>query len=148
MGWGATDIERLRVLAAQGLSASQISRQFTGISRNAVISKMKRSGIEFMNKRGGRHDTVATLPAPQPSGQPEPVALLSGMAAHHPTPPAVGEESRDTTVSTKDLRWSGQCKFPVTDDAPFMHCGAPANGVYCDTHHARMYSAPRARVVA
>ena len=145
MGWGATDIERLRVLAAQGLSASQISRQFTGISRNAVISKMKRSGIEFMNKRGGRHDTVATLPAPKPSGQSEPSPF--GQAAHHSAPPAADEESRDTTVSTLELR-RGQCKFPMTDDAPWLHCGAQANGSWCPEHRARIFSAARPRSVA
>ncbi len=142
MDWGRSE-EKLRALAAQGLSARQIASQFVGVTRNAVIGQMKRRGIDLAGRRGGQRDTVA--PLPEPSGQPEPI--LSGMAAHHPTPPAVGEESRDTSVSTLELR-RDSCRWPTNNGEAgvWLHCGAHApHGPYCSEHRKRSYSASHPR---
>ena len=119
----------MRDLAAQGLSASQIANHLGGVTRSAVIGQMKRRGIDLKNKRGGRHDTVAELPAPVVA-EPETV----------PTPEPVAEPSPEPVTTLALAR--GQCKFPINDGVPqWLHCGASAlRGPYCNEHRSRMYS--------
>lgn len=51
--WTDDRVEKLHQLAAEGLSTSQIAAELgNGISRNAVIGKMHRDGIESKNSRG------------------------------------------------------------------------------------------------
>lgn len=53
--WTEQRVERLKQLAAEGLSAGQIASALDcGLSRNAVIGKMKRLDIPFLNNHGGR----------------------------------------------------------------------------------------------
>lgn len=126
--WGHEEIEKLRTLAAQGLSARQMSLEFVGASRNAVISRMARSGIPFLNARGTR-TSVAPLPVSIAEPEPEPMPKTEPIA-----------EPSINPVSTLDLQ-RGQCKWPVTLDSPFYHCGAHApHGPYCEPHKARAFS--------
>lgn len=130
MGWGAKDKERVRVFAEQGFSARQIASEFPGVTRNAVIGRMKRAGIPFLNSRGGRADTVADLPEPISIAEPEPM----------PKPEPIAEPSVEP-VSTRDVG-RGQCRWPMNDGVPhWTHCGAYApHGPYCEPHKARAFS--------
>ncbi len=116
MDWGPDQIDRVRTLAADGLSAAEIAREIGGVSRQAVAGVVKRRGIALA---GGKATGRAKPRLPPLQSEPEPVA---------------GEP-----VSTLRLK-SGQCKWPVSEDSPWLHCGLPAHGPYCREHHARSYS--------
>ena len=44
LGWSEDRVDRLKVLWADGLSASQVAKQLGGVTRNAVIGKVHRLG--------------------------------------------------------------------------------------------------------
>jgi len=46
MGWTDERVEQLKQLWTEGLSASQIARQLGGVTRNAVIGKVHRLGLQ------------------------------------------------------------------------------------------------------
>ncbi|MBM3560110.1 MAG: GcrA cell cycle regulator, partial [Alphaproteobacteria bacterium] len=46
MSWNDERVDVLRDLWSQGLSASQIAARLSGVSRNAVIGKAHRLGLE------------------------------------------------------------------------------------------------------
>ena len=51
MSWTDERVVLLRELWAQGLSASQIAARLGGVSRNAVIGKAHRLGLEGRHRR-------------------------------------------------------------------------------------------------
>jgi len=92
MAWTDERIEQLKTLWGQGMTASQIADELGGVSRNAVIGKAHRLGLESRPSpvkaadNGGDGEkpakvarepaaprTVAAAPPPPPA-QPEPVA--------------------------------------------------------------------------
>lgn len=130
MGWGAIQIARLRALAADGLSASDIARSMNVVSRSAVLSIMRRKGIALKGATGSRPTRVA-----------EPVIAEAAEIAAEPVVEVVREPV--TTLALK----RGECKWPY-GDGPFFHCGAPARGPYCAEHRARSYSKSHRDAVA
>ena len=69
MSWTDERIERLKMLWGQGMTASQIADELTGVSRNAVIGKAHRLGLEARPSpvRAGEHAAPAEEPAPAPA---------------------------------------------------------------------------------
>jgi len=89
MSWTDERIERLKMLWGQGMTASQIADELTGVSRTAVIGKAHRLGLEARPSpvRAGEHAAPAeepaaapapvvsaAPPAPAPAAEPQPVA--------------------------------------------------------------------------
>ncbi|MFW2829764.1 GcrA family cell cycle regulator [Sphingomonas sp. ID0503] len=68
MSWTDERIERLKTLWGQGMTASQIAEELTGVSRNAVIGKAHRLGLEARPSpvRGGE-SVETSVPAPAPA---------------------------------------------------------------------------------
>ena len=109
MSWTDERIERLKKMWADGATASQIADELGGVSRNAVIGKAHRLGLEQRPspvkaveekekakpaKAAKAAPAAAAKPAPEP--QPEPtVSVPSTAAAPTPQPsrhaPAGGE---------------------------------------------------------
>lgn len=132
--WTDEAVEMLRELVAEGLPFSDIaSRLPIMVSRNAVIGKAKRLGLEKPVKVGGkkverslsgrekrlknaRAAAVARAPAASPTETPEPF---------------------NGGVTLDELR-PGQCRFPIGDpsDPGFRFCGAKAVGPYCEAHRS------------
>jgi len=84
IAWTAPETERLRVLVAQGLSASQIATRLcvefdTGRSRNSVVAKVDRGNGGF--GRLGRLPARKSGPAPRPHAGRNPGALAPARAA-------------------------------------------------------------------
>jgi GcrA cell cycle regulator len=79
MSWTDERIDRLKSLWTQGMTASQIADELGGVSRNAVIGKAHRLGLQARpspvkpNEAGdeeGRPAAAASAPRPAPAAQP------------------------------------------------------------------------------
>jgi GcrA cell cycle regulator len=82
MSWTDERIDRLKAMWAEGSTASQIAEDLGGVSRNAVIGKAHRLGLESRPSpvRAGEEKEK---PVPAPAPAPAPV-----VAAPAPKPPA------------------------------------------------------------
>lgn len=98
MSWTDERIDQLKQLWGQGMTASQIADELGGVSRNAVIGKAHRLGLEARPSpvKGGEHAAVAASPAPVPAPAaerpapvtpPPPPKPVVTAAPVEPTPP-------------------------------------------------------------
>ncbi len=88
MSWTEERIDRLRAMWAKGATASQIAEVLGGVSRNAVIGKAHRLGLEQRPspvKQGEDKDKKA---APAPPAAPKPVSKEEASAAPVAAEPA------------------------------------------------------------
>ncbi|WP_114951938.1 GcrA family cell cycle regulator [Sphingosinicella terrae] len=108
MSWTDERIERLKTLWSQGVTASQIADELGGVSRNAVIGKAHRLGLQSRPSPvkaseaegstadppaakappAARADTPAEAPAPQPKPEPRPQPAPAAAASAPPPPPS------------------------------------------------------------
>lgn len=163
--WTDERVERLRVLAAAGRSASQIADDLGGgVSRNAVIGKALRSGIKIgadrkvvtVTKRKAR--AAAPKRAVQPPAPAKPVVVVKPVVPRAPVavvkPPRpiepkpepiaaeiLPEPDSASAVSILAAR-DGQCRFPLWGKVlppvrEAMVCGAPVKESKCAwcAHH-------------
>lgn len=156
-GWTPERVDLLKKLWIEGLSAGQIAKQLTGVTRAAVIGKARRVKCA---------PRAATQPKPPKKfaephvifvpKSPKPSALLAAhtaLAEAKPNiatqekrrilamPPLADEQGRTATIYTLDKR---TCSFPIGDpgDADFAFCGRGiARGAYC-VDHARISYIP------
>lgn len=154
MGWTDERVELLKELWGKGLSASQIAVQLGGVSRNAVIGKAHRLGLESRpspirgsgtgsrprRSRGARRTleattlrgTIAREELEEINKLPEPPASERVEA---PRPPS---STRQTIASN-----GATCVWPIGDpgDNDFRFCEAPAleGRPYCGQHCAVAY---------
>jgi GcrA cell cycle regulator len=78
MSWTDERIERLKELWSQGITASQIADELGGVSRNAVIGKAHRLGLQSRpspvkpneEEDGASHVAETPRPAPAPQAAP------------------------------------------------------------------------------
>ncbi|MEA3034692.1 MAG: GcrA cell cycle regulator [Sphingomonadales bacterium] len=90
MSWTDERIERLTTLWTQGMTASQIAEELGGVSRNAVIGKAHRLGLQSRpspvkpNEEGSEEREAAPAPqarAAEPGAKPAAAAAASASAA-------------------------------------------------------------------
>src|SRR5256885_2241765 len=93
MSWTEERIERLKKMWHDGSTASQIADELGGVSRNAVIGKAHRLGLEQRPspvKAGEEKEAKKSAPAaaaPRPSPKAEaPTAAAETTAAPRPAP--------------------------------------------------------------
>jgi GcrA cell cycle regulator len=157
MSWTDERIDQLKSLWEQGMTASQIADALGGVSRNAVIGKAHRLGLQSRPspvrsiEAGGDESAPSPLPAPaatvaaaspppRPAAiapDPTPVAAGTGHDAPAPaSPPAPprrlvpakpSAEIRDKT-GLLDLN-DKICKWPIghPGEPDFHFCGHPVN---------------------
>jgi GcrA cell cycle regulator len=111
MSWTDERIDRLKALWLQGMTASQIADELGGVSRNAVIGKAHRLGLqsrpspvkhehegeiaEPAPKPKEKRETSAPVsapvaePSPEPRTAPQPAAPAGGAATAGPAQPQV-----------------------------------------------------------
>ena len=90
MAWTDERIDQLRQMWQNGMTASQIAEQLGGVSRNAVIGKAHRLGLQSRPSPVSQREAAA---APEPAAAPatpaaEPVAAAPQPEAAAPPPPA------------------------------------------------------------
>ena len=92
MSWTEERIERLKAMWAEGATASQIADELGGVSRNAVIGKAHRLGLEARPspvKPGEEKEhraPAAAAPAPRPAPAERPAPKAADSAAERPAP--------------------------------------------------------------
>lgn len=125
--WTDELVARATGLVADGYYAREVAdRLGRGITKNAVIGKMQRLGIPF----------------PEKDRRPSVVQVDFGRA---PIRPPVSVYPLNVTFADLDV---GQCKYPTTDDAPFLFCGHPQQdkSSYCPFHHNLCWVKPQRRL--
>jgi GcrA cell cycle regulator len=94
MSWTDERIERLKKMWAEGATASQIADELGGVSRNAVIGKAHRLGLEQRPspvKPGEEKEAKKAAPAPaasKPAQKPEAAHAAPAAPASAPAAPA------------------------------------------------------------
>lgn len=152
--WTDENVERLKVLLAERLSASQVGIKL-GVSRYAVFGKARRLGIPLGNP-----------PCLKKPSKPKPIrnggAIISGLRSRAQersprkrrivaTPPELPaneathlpQELEAKPVSLFDLR-EESCRWPISDadDNTIGFCGAPKRDEtvpYCSIHCRRAF---------
>jgi GcrA cell cycle regulator len=127
--WDKERVALLRELIAKGEPARNIAGHL-GVTRNAVIGKAGRLGLSI---GGEKKQTRATL---KPKDTRQKLTRLVFPVA--PVKP-VNEPAPDSLNKTLlELRGS-DCRYPVTEEIPFLFCGHPQDGdsSYC-AHHRQI----------
>lgn len=134
MGWTDERVELLKKLWQDGLSASQIARQVGGVTRNAVIGKVRRMGLPY--RAAPRADR------PQP---PQGSVLMYAPAR----PRAIRGCDQEAPLPSRRFRTQDQpcslksCSWPIGTPGVqgFSLCGDEADsGPYCRPHASIAYT--------
>ena len=159
MSWTDERVETLKTLWTEGLSASQIAKQLGGVSRNAVIGKVHRLGLEGRNKPGAapakpRPAEASPDEVASPAAEIAPVRTAEPEATDANDAPGeepVREAANDSTPGTDDdvvvpiprkLKLTElnerTCKWPIGDPMhdDFHFCGNESDEgrPYCEYH--------------
>ena len=97
MSWTDERIDRLKAMWAEGATASQIAEDLGGVSRNAVIGKAHRLGLESRPSpvKAGEEKEKKAKPAPapratKPASAPAPRPVAAAPAEPKAPPPQLG----------------------------------------------------------
>ena len=160
--WSTERVERLRSFVTAGLTCSQIAAEI-GVTRNAVIGKVHRLGLQTSGGRPGRRPSNLTQrmrqgPSDRPGETREPrsrlARLLRAATAGQTVVPFPSPSAIDPPVENV-LRCSllelagGGCRWPLGDPGKddFGFCGndAIAGFSYCAGHARLAYRLPSGR---
>jgi len=135
MSWTDERIDQLKRLWGQGMTASQIADELGGVSRNAVIGKAHRLGLEARPSpvKGGELPTAsapaapaapaaplerAATPSPAPAPRPAPAPAPAPIAAP-PAPPAAPQQFvRSIGPGGFQRQTPGEQTAPITPAPP------------------------------
>ena len=109
MSWTEERIERLKAMWTEGATASQIADELGGVSRNAVIGKAHRLGLEARPspvKPGEEKERPAPAATAAPAAKPTPVERPAPRpAAAAPASPAPQPAARSPQRPQGDLQY-------------------------------------------
>jgi GcrA cell cycle regulator len=162
--WSAAHIRYLRQRWSNGASAARIARKLGGgLSRNAVLGKIRRLAMAAGNRRRRRRPdrkAIGNAPSFVPPAHVLPAQAIAARVRPFPAwvvdaQPYAENPAADADIpvaqrrSLLDLN-SQTCRWPVGDpgsDDEFFFCGAPplTGKPYCAGHCARAYRAQEAR---
>ncbi len=125
MRWPPERIDRMRALAAEGWSVSQIATEFgDGVSRNAVIGVCFRNGIQLL---GNSFHSAAPAQPPKKARAENPIAPVVVKEPPKPEPaidlsmfgPLDGAPTAILSLTSRS------CRFPIGEpsEPTFMFCG-------------------------
>ena len=146
--WNEASVELLLKLWKEGLPCTALARQLnktlgTSFSRNAVIGKVHRMGIQ---DRGAptKPDKGSAVPRSTKPVKRPPVYALPKPAIVAPANPHVSRhvDAGPGSATIHTLR-AGECKWPIGDpqSSDFTFCGAASSKTYCPVHHPIAYKA-------
>jgi GcrA cell cycle regulator len=105
MAWTDERIDQLKSMWEKGMTASQIADELGGVSRNAVIGKAHRLGLQARPSpvRDGKEEGIsapAATAAPEPRADaPRPVPPRAPMPERPASPPAAAAPSSETPAA-------------------------------------------------
>jgi GcrA cell cycle regulator len=150
MAWTEERIAILKAGWEGGMTASQIAEKLgEGVTRNAVIGKAHRLGLESRPSpvKAGEDSTTsepvaASTPAPAPTAAPPAAAAPAAVAKPAAKRPArTGKAARVTLLDLNERI----CKWPIghPGEPDFHFCGKPvqASFPYCTEHCLVAYQA-------
>ena len=125
--WTPENIEQLKELASKALSASKIAAEL-GVTKNAIIGKARRDGIELQYVIPRRPGSVVIKRSRH--------APFRGQSDKSQPLPAFVPEPNSRNLTVLQLR-KNDCRWPTSPDHPMLFCGAvKAEGSsYCPHHH-------------
>lgn len=131
--WTDERVAILRALIAKGETARNIGQEL-GITRNAAIGKALRLGLHI---GGGKKDRTRGHRKDVADKRNKLTRLFLPRQYQEriaPSPTVAAPDSINKTLL--ELRGS-DCRYPVTEDSPFLFCGHPQDGgsSYCAHHH-------------
>lgn len=148
MPWTDEQVEQLRQMWVEGLSANEIAKKL-GVSKNSIVGKVHRLCLQARPSPIKRKDNV-----------PEQQALPDAAAEDASAAEEIKEEKEETSVSqsmpVKNVKKncgkntvrlveldSHTCRWPIGDprDEDFCFCGkrVRTGQTYCDEHSAVAY---------
>lgn len=161
-GWSPERFALLDKLFRDGLSAAQMAARIGGITRNAVISKLHRSGLASQKADVRRATSVRATPS-APRRMDRPVVLKLKAPAKPKAPLAIAgngmvfekpEGHAPTEIVPERIEAAGSatiftlsahtCRWPIGDPSSetFTFCGAKRQrGSYCEGHAKVAYQA-------
>lgn len=89
MSWTDERIDQLKAMWEKGMTASQIADELGGVSRNAVIGKAHRLGLQSRPSPVKANDAPKKAPPPARKPAPEAEAPKAAAPVHHPAPAPV-----------------------------------------------------------
>jgi GcrA cell cycle regulator len=131
--WNHMLVELIKKLWIEGRSAGEIGAQI-GVSRNAVIGKIHRSGLN----KASRQVPKLTAEPPKPKVEP-PRKVLNPPKQKAPPEPVV--QGPQGGISLAQLRYRRTCAFPISGiGADLRYCGSSTKGTpYCKSCSKKMY---------
>lgn len=130
--WTEDMIDRLEKLVAKRLSAGQIAKELD-MSRNAVIGKIHRSGLQLKGKLPRSLMDARKADSKRPrkkafSVEPWHEKAASRLQPPQPQPPPPPPPDPPKVLGTGqyklfDLTSRNMCRFPYGEVAPFTFCG-------------------------
>jgi GcrA cell cycle regulator len=140
--WNHMLVELIKKLWIEGRSAGEIGAQI-GVSRNAVIGKIHRSGLNKNSRQ------VPKLAAELPKTTVEPVRKMTTVEPvrkilnppKQAAPPEPVVQGPQGGISLAQLRYRRTCAFPISGiGADLRYCGSGTNGTpYCKSCSKKMY---------
>jgi GcrA cell cycle regulator len=140
--WNEERVELLKKLWSDGLTASQVSRRMAcGVSRNAVIGKVHRLGLELRGPSKPRVRKVNPRKIKsQPPIKPSKLAAVFKKSDPSPLPP---EGVIPPTAKALMSLEAGDCRYPYgTGPYLFCACKAAPGLPYCEAHARVAYQPP------
>ncbi len=142
--WTDENIETLRRLVSAGFSASHIAKEIGGVSRNAVIGKVTRMGLD-LHGQTGRPDLVGRAPKkpvvrtprmPKKKADPVVLAGLQELLDRAP-PPEVETILRPESLGLTLMELENHnCRWPDGEREHITFCGhqIEEGRSYCPYH--------------
>lgn len=142
--WTDERLNRLRTLWLEGKTAAQIARDLSpGISRSAVLGKVRRMGLSVRRVAGRTRAPDTSRPQPREALAGQPMTSAPGRAVPfgvHASPGGVAGRATLGSVGRHACRWP--LGDPLT--AGFTLCGdRVARGAYCRPHAEIAYRPAR-----
>ena len=111
MSWTEERIERLKSMWTEGATASQIAEELGGVSRNAVIGKAHRLGLEArpspVKPGEEKEKPAAAAPAPKPAPverpEPKPAAVEAEQAAPAQPRPRTPQRAQSDNIQYRSI---------------------------------------------
>src|SRR5947209_3752369 len=116
MSWTEERIERLKTMWHDGSTASHIADELGGVSRNAVIGKAHRLGLQSRPSPVKATETAAADEQPQ-SAAPQPAPIMEARPAPAPEPAAEPAAPADTSPNAAPA--------PPAEPAPLIRSIGP-----------------------